>query len=363
MAQTVPKGAGEFHLPSTNQPFVCGTLNTPVGDVPQVSPDLTWLDRGGHYLMRWNIGRDNFSVEPGLYSLNRPDQKSPVLVTANYKMSFDLLRQTMADTPCWILSLDTKGVNVWCAAGKGSFGTEELVDRIQASRLTEVVRHRRLILPQLGATGVAAFVVKKYSGFSIQYGPVMVSDLPRFLENNCIATPAMRCKNFPFQERLVLVPVEIMLALKQTVPIILLFLLLSGLAGGASFAHNVLNHGLPVTLAILCGVVAGTIATPLLLPWIPGRAFSLKGALCGGLLFAGVFVASGSFNADHSFLEMAAWPLLSLAIASWFGMAFTGASTFTSLNGVRKEMLRAMPLQFIGLCGGVGLWIAALWFS
>ncbi len=61
--------------------------------------------------------------------------------------------------------LDTSGINVWCAAGKGTFGTEELVDRIQASRLHDVVHHWKLIVPQLGATGVAAFEVKNTVAF------------------------------------------------------------------------------------------------------------------------------------------------------------------------------------------------------
>ena len=45
--------------------------------------------------------------------------------------------------------------------GKGTFGTDELVLRIEQANLGEVVRHRRLILPQLGAPGVAAHEVEE----------------------------------------------------------------------------------------------------------------------------------------------------------------------------------------------------------
>jgi CO dehydrogenase/acetyl-CoA synthase gamma subunit (corrinoid Fe-S protein) len=72
--------------------------------------------------------------------------------------------------------LDTQGINVWCAAGKGTFGTDELVHRIEATQLHDVVRHRVLILPQLGAPGVAAHDVKKRSGFTIEYGPVRTAN-------------------------------------------------------------------------------------------------------------------------------------------------------------------------------------------
>jgi acetyl-CoA decarbonylase/synthase complex subunit gamma len=84
----------------------------------------------------------DYSIEPGLYALGAPDRESPVLVSANYKMSFDELRSALPGRDLWILVLDTKGINVWCAAGKGTFGTEELVKRIASSGLSQVVAHR-----------------------------------------------------------------------------------------------------------------------------------------------------------------------------------------------------------------------------
>ncbi len=360
MAKAVPEGAGKFSLPSPNQSFVLDTIATAVGEVARVGSTLTAKERRGHYLVRWNIGRDNFTVEPGLYALGEPDRTSHVLVTANYKMTFDLLRREMAGRSLWILVLDTRGINVWCAAGEGTFGTEELLDRIQASRLQEVVEHRKLIVPQLGATGVAAFEVKKHSGFSVQYGPVMLQDLPTYLDNGCRATAEMRLKNFPFRERLVLIPVDITLALKQGIPVMLLFFLVAGFAGNGTFLQAAIFHGLPPSLALLTGISAGAIVVPLLLPWIPGRAFSVKGGLCGLVLFVLLFVVSGGINMDYTFLEKSSWLLITLAVASWFGMAFTGASTFTSLNGVKKEMLLAMPVQFLALLSGFGLWVAGI---
>ena len=129
------------------QSFVTGSIQTNVGPVPQISSALTWTDRWGSYKARWSIHRMNYKVDPGLYALGRPDDKAPVVVTANYKMTFDRLREALPGRDFWILVLDTKGINVWCAAGKGTFGTEELIDRIASSGLARVVSHRELILP------------------------------------------------------------------------------------------------------------------------------------------------------------------------------------------------------------------------
>ena len=65
-------------------------------------------------------------------------------VTANYKLSFDALRSQLADLDAWILVLETNGINVWCAAGKGTFGTDELVHRIRECQLEKVVKTRNL---------------------------------------------------------------------------------------------------------------------------------------------------------------------------------------------------------------------------
>jgi len=89
----------------------------------------------------------HYMVDAGLYALGQPNHSSPVFVTANYKMSFDRLRQAVPDRNAWILVLDTKGINVWCAAGKGTFGTEELVSRIKTSGLERAAGlHFRIIL-------------------------------------------------------------------------------------------------------------------------------------------------------------------------------------------------------------------------
>jgi hypothetical protein len=148
------------------------------------------------------------------------------LVTANYKLAVDLVRSHLTGLNVWLLVLDTKGVNVWCA-GKGTFGTEELVRRIASVNLADVVKHRNVIVPQLGATGVAAHEVKRATGFSVRYGPVRASDIPAYLAAGTRATPAMRRVRFGWKYRLVLAPVELVGALKPLAPVVAALLVLT----------------------------------------------------------------------------------------------------------------------------------------
>ena len=302
----------------------------------------------------------NYTIDSGLYALGIPDSQSPVLVTANYKMSFDKLREALPDRNLWILVLDTKGINVWCASGKGTFGTDELVGRIESSGLSQIVSHREMILPQLSGPGVAAHQVKKLSGFKVIYGPIRSKDLPAFLDNGLEATPEMRLKTFPTWDRIVLIPVELVQALRAGVIIILILFILSFLGNSGEGWANALSHGLFSALAILAAILVGVVLTPVLLPWLPGRAFSLKG-LGLGLLAALILTA---FRWDDWItisgrLEIIAWLLLIPALSTYLAMNFTGASTYTSLSGVKKEMRWALPLQISAAIVGLILWLGS----
>ena len=71
-------------------------------------------------MVRWGFNRDKYKVAPGLYKIGNPGFKSDVLLTANYKLTFDTLRKNLSGLNIWIQVIDIKGINVWCAAGKGT---------------------------------------------------------------------------------------------------------------------------------------------------------------------------------------------------------------------------------------------------
>ncbi|MHB1036546.1 MAG: mercury methylation corrinoid protein HgcA [Pirellulales bacterium] len=334
--------------------WTTGAVASPVGEIPRVATALRCEDRLGAWRMRWGIGRLRYKVEPGLYAVGNPTADSPVLVSANYKLSFDRLRAELARVDAWLLVLDTHGVNVWCAAGKGTFGTDELVRRIEATRLAEVVTHRTLIVPQLGAVGVAAHEVKHQSGFRVAYGPVRAEDLRAFLGAGMQATPEMRQMTFPLLDRVVLIPVEIVLSARWVLWVAACFAIVAGLGRDGYSLERLVAVGLPSAGLVLGVYLAAIVLTAALLPWLPGRAFATKGAWLGlAILSAAVGLGRLGWNPFDGWLNAWAWCLLILAASSFLAMNFTGATTFTSLSGVRREMRVAVPLQ--AACGVLGL--------
>ncbi len=278
----------------------------------------------------------NYIVPPGLYAVGHPASSDPVLVTANYKMSYDSVRQSLTGRNVWLLVLETYGINVWCAAGKGTFGTGELVRRVKSTGLADIVTHRRLVLPILGAPGVAAHEVAKRCGFSVSYAAIRAADLPEYLDNGLVTMPEMRQLTFTLYERLVLIPVEIILALKLIGIVGVALLLVIGLLG--SMTAGILGF-CAFSGACFFGIVLG----PLLLPWLPGRSFAVKGAIVG-IIWSWLFynMADGSgWNGAVTAAVFLALP----AVSSFYTLNFTGCSTYTSRSGVKRELHVGLPVM------------------
>ena len=318
----------------------CLSDNPPVSEIRTTTSTVTFANRLDHFLARWGWKRESHRVEPGLYRLGNPDPDSPVFASANYTLSFDALRSALAGLDAWILVLDTKGINVWCAAGKGTFGTEELVRRIGCSGLPGIVRHRKIIVPQLGAPGISWPEVMRRSKFLVEYGPIRAKDLPEYLKTHK-ATPAMRRVEFPLKERLVLTPVEFV---HTALAMVILAVLLWYLAGPVA------------ALAAVSAVLAGTVLFPALIPYIPTKDFSAKGLILGLVIaipYAVSFGTNPTLPVWANVAGAAAALLIIPAVVAYFALNFTGCTTFTSRTGVKKEIFRYVP--FMALTAGIGI--------
>lgn len=312
-------------------------------------------DRWGTIGARIGLIRRNYKVAPGLYAVGQPSKQSPVLVTANYKLSFDALRHRIEGVDAWILVLDTRGINVWCASGKGTFSSQEVVETVRRSRLAEVVSHRELILPQLAASGVSQQAVRRGCGWSVQWGPIRASDLPAYLAQNKEADATMREVSFTLKERLELIPVELFLLGRPLLVSVLAGMVLSGIGPEIFSLTMAWQRGLLLLSATAAGIFAGAVLTPVFLPWLPGRQFWGKG-LWAALPIIG---CAALFLDSPSPLEQAALALWTATVSSYLAMNFTGSTPFTSPSGVEHEMRRGLPLQLLGALLTLVGWLAA----
>ncbi len=299
-------------------------------ELKTISSDITFANRWDHFLARLGIKRNEHLMGPGLYALGKPTKDSPVFASANYTLSFDALRSALAGIDAYILVLDTRGINVWCAAGKGTFGTDELVHRIEAVKLHDVVSHRVLIVPQLAGTGVSSQDVRKRSGFKVEFGPVRAADLPAYLKTHQ-ASEEMRRVLFTLPDRIVLIPVEMnQILIPALIASVILYLL-----GGYTAAA-----------AAITAILSGVVLFPILLPWIPTTDFSTKGFIIGGLVALPFALIAFYGMSEALWLRsgLALTYMLTMPpVTAFLALNFTGSTTFTSVIGVKREIFTYVP--------------------
>lgn len=323
--------------------------------MPQIATTPNRHDIWGTIGARIGLIRSHYRVTPGLYAIGSPAPEDPVLVTANYKLSFDALRHQLTGVNAWIMVVDTRGINVWCAAGKGSFSSQEVIESIQRFQLGEIVCHRELILPQLAATGVSAQEVKKGCGWSILFGPIRASDLRCYLQHGKVADETMREVTFTLKERLELIPVELFLLGKPLFLLLLLGFVLSGIGPNIFSLSSAWHRGLLFFAATLMGIISGAVVTPVFLPWLPCRQFWLKGAWASLPVVACAHALFSALSGANQ-LALSLWIV---TISSYLAMNFTGSTPFTSPSGVEREMRRGLPCQSFIALAALGLWLMA----
>lgn len=326
-----------------------------MGATPRVSTTLSRRDHLGTIGARTGFYRNNYKVTPGLYCTGEPDKNSPVLVTANYKLSFDALRKELGSQNSWILVVDTRGINVWCAGGKGTFSAEEIAYQVKNVSLHEIVDHRHLILPQLCANGVALHKLKTLCGFRGTFGPIKATDLIEYLQTGSVSE-RMRSVTFNIGERAILIPLEICLLWKQFLLITLIFFILSGISKDFFSLDLALQRGTFFTLGTLLGVLSGAVLTPLFLPWIPARSFWIKGAITGGVIASFYSMVKPTTLSTLGSIAIILWIV---SCSSYLAMNFTGSTVYTSLSGVEVEMRKGLVFQVTLAFFVLLLWLAS----
>lgn len=144
----------------------------------------------------------NFPCALELVAVGSPGPDSPVFLSGNYTLVVRRVLRALQGTNAWLLVANSRGSNVWCAAGMNEFTEHDVIDAINVSDLGRKVRHRRLIAPPYAAPGVDVRVVKRETGFNVMWGPTHLDDIPRFVENGLKRTDDMRQVKFGLKDRM-----------------------------------------------------------------------------------------------------------------------------------------------------------------
>ncbi len=161
-----------------------------------------------------------FPAKTGLIEIGHPDRKSPVFLTCNFQLTVERVKDALKGMDAYLLVANSRGINVWCAATGGHFTNHDVISVIKTSGIEDKVDRKKLVLPQLAATGIETSVIKEKTGWHAVWGPVYAKDIPAFVEQKYHKTTEQSQVSFPLLQRL---EMAVMWAFPFTVIAALLF--------------------------------------------------------------------------------------------------------------------------------------------
>ena len=296
-------------------------------------------------VIQTGLGVLPFPVKTGLIRVGQPDRQSPVLVTCNFGLTVRRVLRALRGLNAYLLVANSRGINVWCAASGGHFTSNDVVSVVKTSGIGNLVEHRRLVLPQLSATGVERSVVEEKTGWRVVFGPVYAEDIPAYLDNHYRKTERMRVVRFDLGQRLRMAfmwatPISV-------IPLVPLLIWWRHLA-------------LPFA-AIVWGIA---LATFVAFPWLPARLFVAQSdkAPAGWIRYLVVFdpraqkilgvwaaavvglVVYGGLVADWGWMTILGWVLVSWAVGLLVGLDLAGSAPYYKSN-LHEDRLLTVALD------------------
>ena len=277
----------------------------------------------------------------GLTAIGQPGPDSPVLLTGNFRLTVARVRRALVGLDAWLLVADSAGVNVWCAATGGHLTDHDVVAVLKTTGVGERVSHRRVILPQLAATGIDGATIRERAGWRVIWGPVRATDLPAFLAAGHRATPAMRQVAFPWPQRLEM-------AIAWAFPISVLAAAVGWVAWPSAW---------PRLVALVWGMsLALFLAFPLYGPGpgdsgVPGRAERAVPLVAWAVFVALLVIIQTAGSGFHTATTLR-WGVASLAVALVVALDLSG-STPVLKSGLHADRRMRIELD-AERCTGAG---------
>jgi SAM-dependent methyltransferase len=305
-----------------------------------LSPDTLprWIETLGKIYSYLTLAFKDVPMRTGLYKFGNPTKESPVLVTANYLLTFTSVKKHLQGLDCYLLVVDTRGINVWCSAGKGNFSAEEIYASLRATRAEDITETRKLILPKLSANGVRYRDVERLSGWKAVFGPVYARDIPEYMANGFAESERMKRVRFELADRLwVGPPFALFVAFWFLLPLLVF--------------HSLYSPAIPA-IALAAGLIF-----PAVFYILPTYQFFKKGLVLGlaGAAGAGLFLLAAGVPAK----DIVQWALIIVGVTIFVAMDFSGMSPVSNYSKIKEEYYVVLPL--LGLIVVSYIAVSFLW--
>lgn len=122
-------------------------------------------------------------VESKIYEIGKVSDKSPVLVTTNFSLTYYTVASEVESgkVPSYIVPCDSEGMSVLTAWAAEKFTAESIAKTLEKLDVKNKVNHRNVIIP--GYVAVLSGKLEEESGWKVTVGPREASGIPSFLRN------------------------------------------------------------------------------------------------------------------------------------------------------------------------------------
>jgi acetyl-CoA decarbonylase/synthase complex subunit gamma len=138
-------------------------------------------------ILRLNLYSDPqrpLATAEDIYDIGKPDESSPILVTANFSLTYFIVSSEIENSrvPSYLLVKDTEGLSVMTAWAAGKFGADNIASLVKKSGIENKVNHRKLIIPGYIASESGG-LEEELPDWEILVGPREGAHIPAFLKN------------------------------------------------------------------------------------------------------------------------------------------------------------------------------------
>lgn len=137
-------------------------------------------------LERLNIFTDPqrpMTVQEGIYEIGTPDEKSPILLTTNFALTYFIVSGEIeaSKVPAWLLIKDSEGLSVLTAWAAGKFAGDDVGTFIKKSGIMDKTNTQELVIPGYAAA-IVGEVEEELPDWKVTVGPREAAHIPAFMK-------------------------------------------------------------------------------------------------------------------------------------------------------------------------------------
>jgi acetyl-CoA decarbonylase/synthase complex subunit gamma len=170
-----------------------GELERAVVGVTKFASLVAIADDGGDtWLPLWTLRQNIYTdpqkplqIEPGVHALGEPDDRSPLLVTTNFSLTYFIVATEAEGTgvPCHLAVVNAEGLSVLTAWAAGKLSGDRVAQGLRELGALDKVSHRTVIIPGYVAAISGELEDALGAGWHVITGPQEASDLGAFFRD------------------------------------------------------------------------------------------------------------------------------------------------------------------------------------